>query len=52
MKKNLINYKTSIPAVLGLVAVGLYWSNVITQEQFMTGIALLTTVGLIGAKDA
>jgi len=52
MKKSLINYKTSIPAILGLVAVGLYWSNVITQEQFMTGIALLTTVGLIGAKDA
>ena len=52
MKKSLINYKTSIPAILGLVAVGLYWSNIITQEQFMTGIALLTTVGLIGAKDA
>lgn len=52
MKKSLINYKTSIPAILGLVAVGLYWSNVITQEQFLTGIALLTTVGLIGAKDA
>lgn len=52
MKKNLINYKTSVPAILALIAVGLYWSNIITQEQFTTGIALLTVVGLIGAKDA
>lgn len=52
MKRNLINYKTSIPAALALIAVGLYWTNLITQEQFTTGVALLTVVGLIGAKDA
>lgn len=52
MKKSLINYKTSIPAILGLVAVGLYWFKLIDSEQLTTGVTLLTAAGLIGAKDA
>lgn len=51
MKSLLKNYKTTIPAVLGIVSVAVYWAGYITTEQFTTGIALLTTVGLLGAKD-
>ena len=52
MKRNLMNYKTTIPALLAIIAVGLYWFDVITQEQLTTGVTLFTTLGLIGAKDA
>lgn len=52
MKRNLSNYKTSIPAALVIFAIGLYWMGKITQEQLSTGIAILVSVGLIGAKDA
>jgi len=52
MKKSLINYKTSIPAFLVVVAVGLYWFKLIDSEQLTTGVTLLTAAGLIGAKDA
>jgi hypothetical protein len=46
------NYKTSIPAILGLVAVILYWTGFINTEQLTTGMAVLTGLGLLGAKDA
>jgi hypothetical protein len=52
MKRNLMNYKTTVPALLAVVAVGLYWFKVIDVEQLTTGVTLLTTLGLIGAKDA
>jgi len=51
MKKIFTNYKTTIPALLGLVAVTVYWMGYITTEQFSVGIALLTSLGLLGAKD-
>lgn len=52
MKRNLLNYKTSIPALLGVLAVGLYWFKLIDTEQLTTGVTLLTAAGLFGAKDA
>lgn len=46
------NYKTSIPAIMALIAVGLYWKGYITTEQLTVGVGVLTSVGLFGAKDA
>lgn len=51
MNKFIKNYKTSLPALGVVVCVILYWSNVITGEQFTIGTAALTSAGLLGAKD-
>lgn len=45
------NYKTTLPAVLALLAVGLHWSGLIDQQQMVSGIAVLTAAGLMAAKD-
>lgn len=52
MKKYIKNYKTSIPGLLAFVAVGLMWKGYITAEQLTIGIATLSGLGLLGAKDA
>lgn len=46
------NYKTSVPAILGLIAVGLNYAGIITIEQLTVGVSVLVSVGLIGAKDS
>lgn len=51
MKKILSNYKTTIPAVLILLSVALYWTGYISKEQLETGIALFASLGFFGAKD-
>lgn len=45
------NYKTTIPALLILAAVGLYWAEYINKDQLETGVTLLVSVGLLGARD-
>lgn len=45
------NFKTSIPAILGLVCVGLYFADVIDDKQLGLGISTLLSLGLLGAKD-
>jgi len=50
-KKIFNNYKTSIPAIGIVVCVIIYWSNIITSEQFTLGTGLLVSAGLLGAKD-
>lgn len=45
------NFKTSIPALLGLVCVGLYFTNYIDEKQLSIGVATLVSLGLLGAKD-
>lgn len=50
MKQILKNYKTTIPGILSIVAVGLYWVGYITTEQFISGTAILVSAGLIGSK--
>ena len=49
--KFLKNYKTTLPAIALVGCVIIYWCNVITTEQFITGTAALTGLGLLGAKD-
>ena len=46
------NYKTSIAALLTLVCIVLNFANVITTEQLVIGTGLLTSIGLVVAKDA
>ena len=45
------NFKTSVPAILGLVCVGLYFTNYIDDKQLAVGVATLVSLGLLGAKD-
>lgn len=47
----LTNYKTSLPALLGLGVVGLYLANVIDEHQLTVGVGTLVSLGLLGAKD-
>ena len=51
MFKYFKNYKTTLPAVLLVGCVIIYWCNIITTEQFQMGMAALTSLGLLGAKD-
>jgi hypothetical protein len=51
MKKIFNNYKTTIPGLLGIISVGIYWMGYITTEQFTSGIGFLFSVGLLGARD-
>ncbi len=50
-KSLLTNYKTSLPAFLGLVCVGLYFFDVIDKDQLTVGIGAFVSIGLLGAKD-
>jgi len=53
MKNHLFqNYKTSVPALATLLIIGLNTLKVIDNEQTNIFIGLLTSVGLIGSKDA
>jgi len=45
------NYKTSIPALLGVVLIGLYVWGKIDSEQLTIGIGALGSLGLLAAKD-
>lgn len=51
LKSILTNYKTSIPALLGLVCVGLYFGDLITEKQLTVGVTTLLSLGVLGAKD-
>jgi hypothetical protein len=51
MFKYFKNYKTTLPGAALVVCVIIYWCNIITTEQFVTGTAALTGLGLLGAKD-
>jgi hypothetical protein len=52
IKKIAKNYKTTLMAVLALACVGLYFFDYISTEQFTLGTALLTSAGLLIARDA
>jgi len=45
------NYKTSLPAIAVGLLVVLHLTNKITSEQLLTAIGVLTTAGLLAAKD-
>lgn len=45
------NFKTSIPAIIILIAVVLYWAGVIDAEKFSLGVAAFSSLGLLGARD-
>jgi hypothetical protein len=45
------NYKTTVPAVIALLAVGLHWGGFINQDQLIAGATILSAVGLLGSKD-
>lgn len=47
----LTNYKTSLPALLALACVGLYFFDAIDKEQLTVGVSTLVALGLLGAKD-
>lgn len=47
----LTNYKTSLPALLALTCIGLYFAKVIDKDHMETGVATLVALGLLGAKD-
>jgi hypothetical protein len=51
IKSAIKNYKTTIPAIIGLTCVGLYLGKVIDGTQLTTAIGVLTSIGLLGAKD-
>lgn len=51
LKSAIKNFKTTIPAILGLVCVGLYLGKVIDATQLTTAIGVLGSIGLLGAKD-
>lgn len=51
MDKILKNYKTTFPAILSVVAVGLFWFDVIDQKQLTVGMAILLSAIGVGAKD-
>lgn len=51
LKGLLKNYKTSIPALLGIVAIGMYFFDYINSEQLTIGIGALGSLGLLAAKD-
>lgn len=49
--KILKNYKTTLPALCVVIAVGVYWLGYLTTEQLVTGVSVLTGLGLLGSKD-
>ena len=46
------NWKTTLSGMLVFIAIGLYFFNHITTEQFSTATAVLVSVGFFASKDS